>query len=146
RGIFLTNPWVYSAVTKLARDVARLPLHTLALDDAGERVRVRSDVPTPGPRSMAARLDQVLQNPVGLSRFSFWNGLMIDRLVYGNALAEKLRDGSTSDGIAGLQRVRWRNVACGEEGPDGLPLYADTLPGSSPHGQIRRVAVERPAG
>src|SRR5690606_38397827 len=41
RGIFLTNPWVYSAVTKLARDVARLPLHTLALDDAGERVRVQ---------------------------------------------------------------------------------------------------------
>src|SRR5690606_39930876 len=25
RGIFLTNPWVYSAVTKLAQDLARLP-------------------------------------------------------------------------------------------------------------------------
>lgn len=142
RGIFLTNPWVYSAVTKLARDVARLPLHTLALDDAGERVRVRSDVPTPGPRSMAARLDQVLQNPVGLSRFSFWNGLMIDRLVYGNALAEKLRDGSTSDGIAGLQRIRWRNVAWVEEGSDGLPLYYDIRRGSSPYGQIRRVGPD----
>src|SRR5690606_41805954 len=84
----------------------------------------------------------LLQNPVGLSRFSFWNGLMIDRLVYGNALAEKLRDGSTSDGIAGLQRIRWRNVAWVEEGSDGLPLYYDIHRGSSPYGQIRRVGPD----
>nr|MBO2500955.1 phage portal protein [Acidimicrobiia bacterium] len=142
RGIFLTNPWVYSAVTKLAQDLARLPTHVYALDEAGERRRVRSDVPTRGPRSAAMQLDWILHHPVGLSQFAFWRGLMIDRLIYGNALAEIIRGSSTSAGIEGLQRIRWRNVAWVEEDADGLPLYYEIRKGKNPYGTTRRIGPD----
>src|SRR5438105_700457 len=45
RAVYLTNPWVYSAVNKKAADVARCALHVFGLQDDGSRVRIRSDLP-----------------------------------------------------------------------------------------------------
>src|SRR5690606_18824514 len=84
----------------------------------------------------------ILHHPVGLSQFAFWRGLMIDRLIYGNALAEIIRGSSTSAGIEGIQRIRWRNVAWVEEDADGLPLYYEIRKGNNPYGATRRIGPD----
>lgn len=139
RAIYLTNPWVYSAVNKLARDIARMPIHVFQLLENGERVRVRGDLPTVGAPSAGAQLDQLLSTPLGWSRFAFWLGTVTDRLVYGNALWLPVRE---DRGVVGLRRERWRNVRWVEEGSDGLPLWYDLSADGRGFGPSRRVSAD----
>lgn len=140
RAIYLTNPWVYAAVNKLARDIARLPLHVFELDADGERRRVRGDLPTQGAPSAGARLDNILTHPEKLSRFNFWKGTATDRLVYGNALwLPRWESGGMP---VGLRRERWRNVQSVPEGSDGQPLYYQITTDSRGFGGSRRYAAD----
>lgn len=124
RAIYLTNPWVYGAVNKLARDLGRLPLHAFSLEASGERTRVRSDLPTtPGRLAAGQTLDRLLRTPAGRrSRFAHMYGTAVDRLVYGNSLWEILRE-ANAGAPTGLLRRRFRDVVRVEESDDGEPLY-----------------------
>lgn len=139
RAIYLTNPWAFAAVNKLARDIARLPLHVYELRERGRRRRVRGDEPsTPGLRA-GEQLDLLVRRPDStLSRFAYWHGSMVDRLIYGNALSAKTRD---SGAVTGLRRKRWRDVTHVEQ-KDGQVLYYELSPGGLIGGRPERLVPD----
>lgn len=110
RQIYDMNPFVYAATNYIARGISRLPLHVFALDANAEKQRLRADVPqTPGRPSSGVQLDRVLNVPGGrVSRAAFFGGTMRQRLIYGNALWEILRDGGGAP--TGLERIPWQSV------------------------------------
>jgi hypothetical protein len=55
REIYLTNPWVWAAVNVQARGVGRTPTGVFAIDEDGNYVRQRGDVPQPQGRPTRAR-------------------------------------------------------------------------------------------
>lgn len=111
RMVYLTNPWVFSAVNKKASSIGRLPIHVYELDERGRKERVRGD-----------SLDELLTRPTtGISRNAMIGGTVRDRLVYGNALWEIERAGG--GGLpTGLKRTRWRDVARVLDDEDGRAL------------------------
>lgn len=125
--LYRSNPWVYSAVSIIARNVARLPLKVYELDVDGNRKRVRGDLPLPGRPSAGAALDNLLRRPEpGVSRREWLTKLMVDRLVYGNALAIVERD---QGAVVGIWHVPWRKVAV-KEGTD-VPILFYEIRGDS---------------
>lgn len=141
RQIYLTNPWVYAAVNKLARDIARLPLHVFELSEDGRRRRVRGDVPTTPGRPLAGEsLDRLLRKPENYSRFAHWFGTGVDRLVYGNALWELERDAGGGPPVS-VRRERWRNVRWVDEASDGTPRFYE-IGKSYRYGKNRRLAPD----
>jgi hypothetical protein len=77
REIYLTNPWVWAAVNVLARGVGRTPTGVFAIDEDGNYVRQRGDVPQPqGRPTSGASLDKLLTNPTpGISRGAVFRGI-----------------------------------------------------------------------
>lgn len=140
RAIYLTNPWVYAAVNKLARDQARLPIHVYELAEKGRRKRVRGDLPTtPGSRRAGEQLDILMRRPdPSLSRFAYWHGTVIDRLVYGDALSQKQRDSGT---VTALVRKRWRDVVHVEQ-REGKVLYYELSAGGIIGGRPERLVPD----
>lgn len=109
RAIYLTVPWVYASVNKLARSLGRLPIHTYQLDSRARKKRVRFDVATPGRESAGQRLDRLMQRPDGrTSKNAFNKATLIERLTYGNALwvVDEVSHGLPSR----FYRVRWRDM------------------------------------
>ena len=127
RKVYLSNPWIYTGINKLAQALGRMPLCVYQNDPDGFPVRVRSDVSSAGAPTAAARLDGLLQNGYKgqqpgqqMSRKAMITGTLIDRLVYGNALWIIQRDGM--GGITGFRRIRWRDVYRVEPDMDGWPV------------------------
>lgn len=126
REIYLTNPWVFAAVNKHRRSLARMPLNVATLDQDGVKSVVNSDLPqTPGRPAGALTLDKVLKTPLGgLSRGAMVSSALGDRLVYGNGLWELVRDGRVPAGLPlALKRIRWRYLTHIEQDSDGFVLY-----------------------
>lgn len=126
--VYRFNPWLYAGVNQIARGVSRLPIHTYQFDADGNKTRIRSDIPqTPGRPLAAVGLDRILTIPAdGISRQAMYGATMRDRLIYGNALWEILRDGG---GVpTGLRRIQWRRVTHIEEDSDGEPLWYTIAP------------------
>lgn len=110
RAVYLTNPWVYSAVTKIARDLARIPMHVYRLDGNAQKERVRGDVPGSGS-DPGATLDRLISQPAGrVSRQSRWEATLKDMLVYGPALWEIEKAGISGATVTGLRHVPWVDV------------------------------------
>lgn len=126
RLIYLTNPWIYAAVNKLAKDGSRLPLHFLELDAEGMPERVRGDLPTnPGRRLAGQQLDRIMQQPdPRKSQVAMWRGTWVDRLVSGNALWEVLRPGG-GGAPNGFRRIAWRDVQRVLDDVQGDPILYD---------------------
>lgn len=123
RTIYLTNPWVYSAVEVQAVGIGRLPLHIFELDEKARKQRVRGDVPlTPGRPTGGQSLDRLLSLPqAGVSRNAIYGGTIRDRRIHGNALWEIQRFNGS---ITGLVRRPWRRVVRVEQIDDnGLCQY-----------------------
>lgn len=118
RSVYLSNPWVYGAVSMIARAIGRLPAHVFALDEEAQKQRQRGDVPqTPGRLSAGASLDRLLSRPSNrMSRYAMFAGTVVDRLVLGNALWEIEKSGGV---VTGLNRVSWRTVAKVDTNSDG---------------------------
>ncbi|MGH9167380.1 MAG: phage portal protein [Acidimicrobiia bacterium] len=137
RAIYRTNPWVWAAVSKLSRDMARLPLHVFELGEKGRRSRVRGDLPnTAGPRRAGELLDLLARRPdPKLSRYAYWRGTMVDQLVYGNALSKIERDSGLPRALA---RRRWRDVTHVEERA-GDVVYYEMVPGGIIGGRPERL-------
>jgi HK97 family phage portal protein len=127
RLIYLSNPWVWSAVNMLAHGLGRMPLNVYQTDKEGFPVRVRSDVVAQGRPSAAQALDTLLtsgfqgqQSGQRMSRKGMITGTLVDRLVYGNAMWLMIRDGVGN--VTGLRRIRWRDVLRVEPDQDGWPI------------------------
>lgn len=118
--IYQSNPFVYAATNYVARGLGRLPLHLYELNAAGDKTRLRSDVP--GRQQSAAWLDRLLNTPQGrISRAAFYGGTARTRLVMGNALWELVRFGGGRP--ESLRRIPWRMVSHVEEDSYGNALY-----------------------
>lgn len=123
RQIYMTNPYVYAATNYIARGISRLPAHLFEFNAAGDKTRIRSDLPGANMRGPAA-LDNMLNNPAGrTSRAAFWGGTVRQRLILGNALwrIERERGGGQP---SSLTRVPWHKVAhIEEDGMGGVIWY-----------------------
>lgn len=121
RAVYLTNPWVYAAVTLKSRGIGRLPIHVYQLDAKARKSRVRWDIVTPGRMNAGQKLDYFLQRPAdGMSRNAMYSGTMIDKLVYGNGLWRIERD---SGGFPTQpSRIRWRDMLQVVPNGSGGPL------------------------
>lgn len=142
RNVYLTNPWVFAAVSIIANSVARAPLGVFAKNDDGDPERVFYDWPvTPGRPTGAQVLDGLLRFPAGgISRQAMVRATLVDRLVQGNGLWEILPGSPTP---SGLQRIRWRALRNVVEGTDGLPLIyeiADTQSSQAWTGRTRKLS------
>lgn len=114
--VYRSNPWVYAAVQAYARGIGRLPLLTYVLDANGNSSRVRGDLPgSTGRPSAGQQLDTLLRFPEPGVPFSRWiRSIVIDRMVFGNALVEK--DMSNGGVVpSAIWHVRWSRVRV-EEG------------------------------
>ena len=115
--LYRGNPWVEAAVNRNADSLARLPLKVYALDENGDRERLRGDLPRPGAPSSGARLDTLLRRPNRhQSGFRLRHLTHTDLGIYGNALLTK---GRGPNGIDALYHVPWARVSVvlGEETP-----------------------------
>lgn len=143
RTIYLTNPWVYAAVNKKARDIARLPLNVYSIDVDGDPTRVRGDgAMTPGRPTGGQSLDRLLssQGFGGISKNAAVTATLTERFVYGNSLWEIIRPYGGGMPNA-LKRIRWRDVLMVGESIDNEVIYYDILPRNDygMSGQQRRV-------
>jgi HK97 family phage portal protein len=127
RNVYMTNPWFYAGINRLAQALGRMPIVVYQNDEEGFPVRVRSDISSPGAPTSGQRLDALLQsgyqgNQPGqqMSRKAMITGTLIDRLVYGNALWIIRRDAMGQP--VGLRRIRWRDVYRVEPDKDGWPV------------------------
>jgi len=122
REVYGTNPFVFAACNYVARGIGRLPLHLIQLDAAGEKTRIRGDVPSPGPYSTAASIDRLLNQPAGrISRSAFWSSTVRSRMILGNALWELKRPGGGGmpssvvqvpmSAVEHIQEDSWGNIA-----------------------------------
>lgn len=127
REIYLANPYVWAATNHIARGIGRFPLHLFQLDAAGDKTRIRADVPG-ASRYGPAQLDRILNVPAGrISRSAFWSSTVRDRLVLGSALWRILYD--NGPGMpTGVQRIPWKNVGHVEEDGMGGALYYEMQP------------------
>jgi HK97 family phage portal protein len=108
--IYRENPWVYAAVNAIAYGLSRMKIVTYSLDANGDREPVRGDLPGSTGRPNAGQsLDRLMKMPEpGVGRHEWVRKLMLDRLVYGNALATM--DRSMSSAPSYLWHVPWRRV------------------------------------
>lgn len=108
--LYRSNPYIYAATNLIARGVSRMPLHVFEFDSEGNRKRVRGDLPgSAGRPSAGAALDKLLRTPEPLVSTNEWLGkVMLDRLVFGNALIVKEKTESGS--LARLWHVPWQRV------------------------------------
>jgi HK97 family phage portal protein len=79
KAIYQRQPWVYAAVNKLARSVARMPLKAYERDDAEKR------------RSFDGRLSDLMHQPYrGGTPFGLKERIVKNTAIYGNAIVVKL--------------------------------------------------------
>lgn len=126
RNVYMTNPWIYASVNRLAQALGRMPLCVYQHDEDGFPVRIQANQTVGAPTS-GQRLDNLLQNGYQgqqsgqvMSRKAMISGTLIDRLVYGNALWIMRRD--STGNVIGLRRIRWRDVYRVEPDMDGWPV------------------------
>ena len=111
-GLYRTQPWVYVVVNKLARAIARLPLHTFTLDtDTGDRERIREGtlpalLHRPYPRGSGMRLME---------------HLVASTAIYGNGLLVKRRPARGTPPTE-LWPLDWRRVQVFTAGSDMSPV------------------------
>jgi HK97 family phage portal protein len=122
RAVYLTNPWVYASVQKIALGLSRLPIHVLAVDSDGNLTRARGDVPGgTGRTSGGQRLDRLMSSGYGgKSRNAMIQSTYVDRLTYGNALWRIIRDDFGAP--QWFQQVPWRCMLQVVPGSDGMPV------------------------
>lgn len=87
--VYRTNPLVYACVHLLARGLSSIPVRTYTASADGERRRIRSDLPLPGPGRPPAglALDRLFRCPAPrVSRRRLVFRAMVDIAVFGNAL------------------------------------------------------------
>lgn len=110
-GVYKTNPWVWACVHAKARGLSRFPLHVFEYDAAGNRTRVRSDLPgqSPGPLTAGQHLDQLLRQPdPERSRQASFRSAVTSRLIHGNALWEIVRERGR---VTALKPHPWSKVS-----------------------------------
>lgn len=126
--IYRANPFVFAATNYIARAIGRVPFHVFELDAAGDKKRVRGDLPPARRRrSPGEQLDRILANPVYPSRAAAYGSMLRERLIYGRAIWEVLSDGGVP---TGLRPVPWRTVAHVEPDGDGGVAYYKIRDGS----------------
>ena len=108
--IYKSNPWIFAAVTAISFGLSRNLLLVHQMDANGDHEPVLAYTPNligrpPAPVALA----RLLQMPEpGVSRHEWVKKVMVDRLVYGNALIWMERPGS---GLPQwLWHVPWRKV------------------------------------
>ncbi len=126
RNIYMTNPWIYAGVNRLAHALGRMPINIYQDDADGFPVLAKPNA-TAGAPSAAQRLSTLLnsgykglQQGQQMSRKAMISGTLIDRIVYGNALWIFRRN--STGAIVGLRRVRWRDMYRVEPDKDGWPV------------------------
>jgi HK97 family phage portal protein len=121
--IYRTNPWIFTAVNAYARGISRLVPKVYEYDPDGNRTRVRSDLPgSLGRRSVGQTLDFLLRMPEpNVGRQEWLRKIVLDRMVYGNAIVVKDRNPATNVPQA-LYHVPWSRVTV-VEGDDVPVLY-----------------------
>lgn len=101
--VYRTQPWVRVMVSKIVRQVARLPLKVYRTGAGGSRERVRE-----GP------LVELLSSPTGPrgrhSAIDLKQWLLHDALVNGNSLVRKVRDDGPGGPPTRLIREPWAGV------------------------------------
>lgn len=146
RLIYRTNPWVFAAVNKLSRDIARCSRHTYQLDADAKRTRLRGDIPTtPGRRFGGQALDALMAQPdPNLSGYACWFGTCVDKFVHGNALWGIDRAGN-GGAPTDFPRISWRDVVNVRERADHSVIYYEVDPGMTqmlPGGKTRKYAPD----
>jgi HK97 family phage portal protein len=111
--IYRTNPWIYATVQAYANALSRLPIFVYQIDAAGVHRRVRGDLPgVNGRPSAGMALDNLLRMPEpGVSKNEWIRKLVIDWMVYGNAIAQVDRGPSGVGVPQSLWHVPWRRVS-----------------------------------
>lgn len=139
RDIYLFNPWVYSASNIISMSIGRMPISVFGYDEDANKQRYRWDLPqTPGRPTVGVMLDKMLSAPSpNFSRMSAIGNTLRERMIFGNALWEILRDPSGGT-PTGLQPISWLNVKRVEEDGYGNPLWYEVAPVGRP-GPSRRL-------
>ncbi len=99
--MYRTQPWVFTVVNKISKALAKLPLKSYEIDEqTGNRNRLRDH---PLPRLLASPWP-------GGSRYSLVEFVLMQKLVYGNALLVIEQSRRKGEGPVALWPVDWAKV------------------------------------
>lgn len=112
--MYETQPWVYIVVSKLARSLARLPLHVFQTGPASDRERMRDGT-----------LADLMREPApGIAPFQLKESIVGNLSLYGNAILVKVRNGPAAAPFElwPTNFARWRPIAA-ERAPISMWIY-----------------------
>ncbi len=112
--MYETQPWVYIVVSKLARSLARLPLHVFEMGTLSDRERKRDGT-----------LADLMREPApGIAPFQLKESIVGNLSLYGNAILVKVRTGPSAAPFElwPTNFAKWRPVAA-ERAPISMWIY-----------------------
>jgi HK97 family phage portal protein len=109
--VYRTNPWVYACVNMIATGLARMKVNVHAYDTNGDHEQILVNLPGGiGRPNSGLALAQLLATPEpGVSRHEWLRKMIVDRLVYGNAIA--VMDRPSGAGVpSALWHTPWQRI------------------------------------